>query len=135
MGRQLAIKVPPAQRKTRSLSETVRDILKKYCPKQSVFAAQVGASDAHVSEVLAGKKHWPDDWLDYVAEHYDFEGEVAQHFAEKRGLEVRPPRLMSKAEELRRLKYALAKHNAIGTAIQQEAAALPDDVFADGDEP
>lgn len=130
--RQLAIKVPAHQAKPRSLSETVRGVLKKFGPqKQGVLAAQLGASEAHLSEVMSGKKHWPDDWLDYISEHYDFEAEIAEHFASKRGLEVKPPRKMTHAEELRRLKYTLGKHNGIGAAIYAEAMALPDDAFAD----
>jgi len=140
--KQQAIKVPEPKEDNRSLHEILLGIVAEFGPRkhEALMSAIENAtgrqiSKGHFSEVLDGKKHWPQDWIDYIVDHLDHRSEVASYYARRRGLRVTGPRLMSKAEELRRLKYALAQHNAIGTAIQQEAAALPDDVFADGDEP
>lgn len=134
MSRQLDINVPEPAAKRRSLTETVAEVLARFGPrKQEVLARQLDASPSHLSEVIKGHKHWPDKWLDYVAEHYDFECAIADHFAQLRGCVVRPPRKRSAAEELRRLRYTLQKHNALGKALQAEADALADDVFADDD--
>lgn len=134
--KQGAIQVPEPTEDSRSLHEILIGVLREFGPrKQEHLAAQLGASKGHLSEVLDGKgKHWPADWIDYIVEHYDFRAEVAQHYARLRHLEVRPPRRRTAAEENRRLRYVLGKHNSIGKAIQEEADALPDDVFADDED-
>lgn len=136
MAKQTTFKLPQDQVKPRSLLETFCGVLKKYGPrKQGHLAAQLGASESHLSEVLKGQKHIPEDWLRYVVEHYDFEGEIAACVAAWRGLEVRPPRVRPAAEKLRRLTYVLSQHNGLGKALRDEADALPDDVFADEEGP
>lgn len=135
MPRQTAINLPPSPAKKRSLCETVAGVLKKYGPpKQAVLARQLDAAESHLSEVIKGVKHWPQDWLDYIAEHYDFEGEIAAHFAAMRGLRVAPLRAMPDREWKRRVAYALRQHNGIGELILAEAMGLEDDVFADAED-
>lgn len=134
--RQTAIKVPDPKQDSRSLHETLISILREFGPrKQEHLCAQLDANKGHLSEVLSGKKHWPEDWIDYVVDNYDFRSEVATYYARRRRMVVCPPRKITAREELRRLKYTLAQHNAIGKAIVEEAHALPDEVFADEDEP
>lgn len=137
--KQGAIEVPEPTQDSRSLHEILIGVLREFGPrKQDHLAAQLAqatgrdVSKGHLSEVLDGKgKHWPADWIDYIVEHYDFRAEVAQYYARLRGLEVQPARRRTAAEENRRLRFVLGKHNALGKAIQDEADALPDDVFAD----
>lgn len=132
MARQTVINVPQTEAKPLSLHETVLAVLDRYGPRKAGhLAAQLGASESHLCEVKKGLKHWPAEWLDYIVEHYDFEAAVAVHFARLRKLEVRPPRKATAAERLRRLEYVLSQHNGIGKALRDEAAALPDEVFAD----
>jgi hypothetical protein len=130
--RQAALKVPEPKQDSRSLHEILLDILKEFGPrKQEHLVAQLGASKGHLSEVLSGHKHWPQEWIDYIVDHYDFRSDVARYYARRRGLVVVPPRKMSALEELRRLKYALTQHNGLGRVLMDEALALPDEVFAD----
>lgn len=135
--KQQAIKVPESTTDTRSLHEIIVGILQEFGPrKHEALIEALEASKGHFSEVLAGHgKHWPFPWVDYIVDHFDFRDEVASYYARRRGKVVRPPRKPSAAEELRRLKYALAQHNGIGDALRKEAAGLPDDVFADEDLP
>lgn len=132
--RQEAIEVPAPKEDSRSLHEVLVGVLKEFGPrKREHLVEQLKASKGHLSEVLDGTsgKHWPQPWIDYIVEQYDYRNEVATYYARKRGMEVRGPRPMSPAEELRRIKYALAQHNGLGKAIRDEAMALPDDVFSE----
>lgn len=132
--KQQTIKVPEPKADTRSLHQIRLDVLNEFGPrKHEALIEQLGASKGHFSEVLSGKKHWPDDWTDYIADHFDVRSEIAAYFARKRGLVLRPPRQRSAAENLRRLRYVLTNHNGLGKAIAEEADALADDVFADED--
>jgi len=134
MAKQTTINVPKYEPKLPTLHEAIVDVIKRYGPrKQAVLAEQLGASEQHFSDVFGGKtgKHWPEAWIEFIVKHYDFEAQVPALVAGWRGLTARPPRKRTAAEELRRLKYALAKHNGLGKAIRDEAEALPDDVFAD----
>jgi plasmid maintenance system antidote protein VapI len=135
MTRQRALNLPVPNEKERSLSETVAAVLKKYGPtKRVVLARQLECSESHLSEVINGQKHWPQEWLDYIAKNYDFEAEIAAHFAAKRGLRVTARRTMPDKEWKRRVAYALAQHNGIGKLILEEAMALDEDVWADAED-
>jgi hypothetical protein len=135
--RQAAIKVPDPKQDSRSLHEILVGILREFGPrKHEALIDALHASKGHFSEVYndAGK-HWPPDWIDYIVEQFDFRNEVASYYARKRGMTVAPPRKPSPAERLRRLEYVLTQHNGLGTALRDEAARLPDDVFADEEIP
>lgn len=142
--KQAAINVPPPKADSRSLHQVLVDVLREFGPrKQEHLAAQLSqatgkpVSKGHLSEVIDGEsgKHWPQSWVDHIVEQYDFRGEVAQHYAHLRGMEVRPPRQRPVAERFRRIAFILGKHNGIGKALMEEAEALPDDVFAEDEAP
>lgn len=138
MPRQTEIKIPPPQVKIATLHETVIGVVRKFGPRKDyVLAQQLGATPQHFSDVAGGKtgKHWPEAWIEKIVRQYDFEAEIPSLVAGWRGLEVRPPRGRPPAEELRRLKFALAQHNGLGKAIRDEADSLPDDFFADEESP
>lgn len=135
--KQASIKVPDPKDDCRSLHQVLVDVLREFGPrKREHLVAQLGASKGHLSEVMDGEsgKHWPAAWIEYIVQHYDFRGEVAQHYAHLRGMEVRAPRQRPVAERFRRIAYVLGKHNGIGKALLEEAEALPDDVFAEDEE-
>jgi hypothetical protein len=131
--KQTSIKVPEAKRDSRSLHEILVGVIDKYGPrKQEALVKQLNATKGHFSDVVnENGKHWPQDWIDFIVDQYDLEDEVAWYYARRRGMTVRPPRVPSGAERLRRLKYVLARHSGIGSSIQAEADALADDIFAD----
>ena len=135
--KQQSIKVPPPLEDSRSLHQTLIDVLKEFGPrKQDHLAAQLKASKGHLSEVLsgAGGKHWPDDWIDYIVDQYDFRNEVATYYARRRGMRVVAPRKPTSAERWRRISYVLSRHNGVGKSLLEEADALPDELFADDEE-
>lgn len=128
------MKVPEPMTDSRSLHEIRVAVIREFGPRKlEHLAAQLGASKGHLSEVMGGNsgKHWPDDWTDYIEEHFDHRSEIAAYHARKRGMELRSPRIRSASEELKRLKHVLKKHNGMGAAVIQEADDLPDEVFAE----
>src|SRR5438445_754232 len=129
MARQAAFKLPTPERKPRSLHEVLVGILKKYGPrKDCVLAKQLGASDSHLSEVMAGhRKHWPETWIEYIVKHYDFESEVAAHYAAMRGLEVHPPREWTDPEFRRRVARVFADSPDIGGIVTERMRAISDE--------
>lgn len=133
MARQAAFKLPTPERKPRSLHEVIVGILKKYGPrKDCVLAKQLGASDSHLSEVMAGKrKHWPEAWIEYIVKHYDFESEVAAHYAAMRGLEVAAPREWTDPEFRRRAARVFADSPDIGGIVAERMRTISDEEVAD----
>jgi hypothetical protein len=135
MVRQAAFKLPTPERKAlRSLHEIIVGILKKYGPrKDCVLAKQLGASESHLSEVMAGRrKHWPEQWIEYIVKHYDFESEVAAHYAAMRGLEVKAPREWTDSEIRRRLAIVSGDSPDIGRIVSERMHAIPDEEVVDG---
>lgn len=135
--RQVSLKVPEPKSDSRSLHDIRVAIIREFGPRKlEHLASQLGASKGHLSEVMSGNsgKHWPDEWTDYVEEHFDHRAEIAAYHARKRGLEVRQPRTRTPAEELRRLKHVLRRHTGMGLALLQEADDLPDEAFAEDDQ-
>lgn len=133
--KQQTIKVPEPKRDFRSLHEILLSILQEFGPrKHEALIEALGASKGHFSEVLAGKKHWPQDWIDYVVDNFDFRNDVASYYARRRGMRICPPRAMSAREWKQRVSYVLGQHNAMGRALVEEALALPEELFGDEDE-
>lgn len=134
MMRQAAINVPKPKDDTRSLHEIRVAVIKEFGPpKMEQMARLLSASKGHLSEVMSGDgaKHWPDKWSEYIEVHLDHRCEIAAYHARLKGMVLSPPRKRTAAEELRRLRYTLGKHNGIGKAITEEADDLPDEFFSD----
>lgn len=133
--KQTALNLPIPPPKFPSLHEVITELVRLHGPrKQSVLAMQLGASPAHLSEVMRGdgSKHWPEAWIEYISKNYDPDGHIAACVARWSGREVKLKRACSDAEFRRRLTRTFAKHGALGEALIDEAMAIPADEIEDG---
>jgi hypothetical protein len=126
MTRQGALKLQVSIEKFDSLHDLLVYLVRTNGPpKQVVLAKQLGAQTGHLSEVLNDQgKHWPEEWIKFIAENYDPDDMIPAYVARWKGLTVRPARVVTDAAWRRNSEIVFARHGAVGDELRKEIEVL-----------
>jgi hypothetical protein len=121
---QPPLKLTVADANSPSLLALVNELLKANGPPRKIVADQLGCSESHLSEVLAGHKHLPEAWLRFIAKNYDPDHRIATLVASWQGCRAVALRRVSDAAFRRAAERWMAAGNGVGAAARAEILAL-----------